>query len=203
MINWHHLYEFMTIVAALLIVLDPLAVMPIILSIRASVKDQHESRCLIYHVVAGATILLLFFTITGTWVLALFGITLSDMRIGGGLLLLVIALRLVVEGKFGPDGEVGYKSAIVPIISPLIIGPGAITAAVVLAAVHGVWITVLAGVVAMLFSTIIFLLSGFILRLLGSTGTDLISRVMGVLIATFAVSYIRIGIFDLIRVSHH
>lgn len=186
-------------VAALLIVLDPLGVMPILIGLQTSVGPR-QSRKIIFRVAAGATILLIFFTITGAWVLKLFGITLSDMRIGGGLMLLVIALRLVVGGRFGTECEDGdHHSAVVPLISPLIVGPGAITAAVVLAAIHGIWMTALAGFISMVISTVLFLSARFVHRIIGDAATDLVSRVMGVFVATIAVSYIRLGVLELIK----
>lgn len=195
----HTLSEFGTMVTALLIVLDPLGVMPIVIGLYSS-YGARQARKVVYRVAGGATILLVFFTVTGTWVLKLFGVTLSDMRIGGGLMLLIIALRLVVEGRLSLPCENGdHRAAVAPLISPLIIGPGAITAAVVLAAIHGVWLTALAALVSMLISTAVLLSARFVHRLIGDAAADLISRVMGVFIATIAVSYIRLGVIELIR----
>lgn len=185
--------EFGTIVAALLIVIDPLGVLPVVVGLSARLPPR-ETRRLTVKVTAGATILLLLFTITGTWVLRLFGVSLSDLRVGGGLLLLIIALKLVLEGRIGDEKEGEQTAVIAPLISPLLAGPGAITAAVVLAAVHGVWMTSAAAVAAMLVSLLLLLAAGFIHRLIGDSGTDLVSRVMGVLIAAIAVSYVREGI---------
>ena len=84
----------------------------------------------------------------------------------------------------------------------MIVGPGAITAAVVLARIHGVWLTAGAVVAAMLISLVLFLSSRFIHRLIGDAATDLISRVMGVFIATIAVSYMRVGILEMIRLAN-
>ncbi len=193
--------EFGSVVAALLIVLDPLGAMPMMISL-GSFAGNSNARKLTLRIVAGATLLLLFFTVAGTWVLRLFGITLSDMRIGGGLLLLIIALKIVVGGRFGHDGEESHTGLVVPLISPMIVGPGAITAAVVLARIHGVWLTAGAVVAAMLISLVLFLSSRFIHRLIGDAATDLISRVMGVFIATIAVSYMRVGILEMIRLAN-
>ncbi len=194
----HTLYEFGTIVAALLIVIDPIGLIPILMGLNSSVGPR-AARRMIFQVAGGATVLLLFFTITGTWVLKLFGITLDDMRIGGGLMLLIIALKLVVGGRFGLEEGEGRESAVVPLISPLIAGPGAITASVVFAAVHGVWMTAAAAVAAMIISLVLFLSSRLLHRIIGDNTADLISRVMGVLVATIAISYIRIGIVNLIK----
>ena len=197
----HMLSEFGTVAVALLIVIDPLGLMPILIGLNSSV-GPHAARRMIFQVAGGATILLVFFTITGTWVLNLLGVTLDDMRIGGGLMLMVIALKLVAGGRFGPEEGADHATAVVPLISPLVAGPGAITASVVFAAVHGVWITAAAAIVAMLVSLGVFLSSRFIHRLIGNTTADLISRVMGVLVATIAISYIRIGILNVVGAAH-
>lgn len=183
--------------AALLIVIDPLGVMPVVISLSSHMLPR-DAKLLIFKVSASATVLLLFFTVTGTWLLDLFGVTINDLRISGGLLLLLVAFRLIISGKITIDIESEYDAAVAPLISPLLIGPGAITAAVVLAAIHGVLITILAGIAAMIISMLILLVSPLIYRLLGVSGTDLVSRIMGVLIAAIGISYIREGVFALI-----
>lgn len=192
------LREFGTVVAAMLIVIDPLGLMPILVGLNSSFGPK-AARRIIFQVAGGATVLLLLFTITGTWVLKLFGITPDDMRIGGGLLLLIIALKLVLGGRFG---EEEHTATVVPLISPMTAGPGAITAAVVFAAVYGIWITAAAAVAAMIISLVIFLSTRLIHRLIGNTTTDLISRVMGVFVATIAISYIRVGVLNVIRTAN-
>ena len=190
--------DFARIVTALVIVLDPLALMPLIVGLDSRM-DAHESRALRLRVVGGATVLLLFFTVTGTWVLRLFVVTLDDLRIGGGLLLLIIALRMVIEGRLGSSTEEEYHAAIVPLISPLLVGPGAITAAVVFATLHGVLITAAAGIVSMVICLLLFMSAGIVNRLIGQSGANLVTRIMGMLIATIAISYIRTGITHILH----
>jgi len=189
--------ELGPLVAALFVVLDPLGALPLFISIDCSMS-RADRLALVYKVIGGATVLLLFFTFTGTWLLSLFGVTLNDMRIGGGLLLVIIALNLVIHGRVGSEAE-EYRAAVVPLISPLLIGPGAITAAVVLAAIHGVLITTIAALIAMFLCLLTFLASDIIHRLIGSSGTALVSRVMGILIVTIGISYIRVGVLNLIH----
>lgn len=196
----HFLQEFGRILAALLIVLDPVAILPVMIGLTAQASPRDFKR-MVLRIVAGSTILLLFFIVTGTWVLGLFKVTISDLRIGGGLLLLIIAIRLVLEGKLSNSRDIDqeYRAAIIPIISPLLIGPGAITASVVLAAIHGVFLTSLAALVAMLICLLFFLATRLIYQLIGDSGADLFSRIMGVLIAAIAVSYMREGVLDLVK----
>ena len=192
------LTEFATVVIALVIVIDPIGLLPVVVALRAHIAES-DARRMLLKIVGGATVLLLLFTAAGTWLLSIFGVTINDLRIGGGLLLLIIALRMVLEGRIHSGDDEEYQGVIVPLISPLLVGPGAITAAVVLAAIHGVLMTSLAAIVAMLISLILLLATGPIYRVLGKFGGDLISRVMGVLIAAIAVGYIRTGVMDLIR----
>jgi multiple antibiotic resistance protein len=195
------LRDFGTVVAAMLIVIDPLGLMPILVGLNSSAGPK-AARRMIFQVAGGATVLLVFFTVTGTWVLKLFGITPDDMRVGGGLLLLIIALRLVLGGRFGAEEDEDHAATVVPLISPMTAGPGAITASVVFAAVYGIWITAAAAVAAMIITLAVFLSTRLIHRLIGNTTTDLISRVMGVFVATIAVSYIRIGILNVVKSVH-
>lgn len=187
------LSEFGTVVLALVIVLDPLGLVPVVISLTSRL-DAPQTRHIIYKAVGGATVLLLFFTITGTLVLRLLGVTLNDLRIGGGLLLLIISLKMLVEGHLGAASDGAYAAAIVPLISPFLIGPGAITAAVVLASIHGVLLTSIAAIAAMLICLVVFLSSRLVCRLIGDSGTQLVTRIMGVLIAAIAVAYIREGL---------
>ncbi len=181
----------------LLIVIDPVSIIPVLLALTGRLDARH-ARTITLKIVAGSTALLLLFIFAGTWLLSLFSITLDDMRIAGGLLLFIIAIRLVIEGRIGSHAAEDYQAAIVPLISPLMIGPGAITAAIVLAVIHGVVITALAAVAVMLLSLILFLSTRLFCRLLGDSGADLVSRVMGVLIAAIAVSYVRLGVLGMV-----
>jgi multiple antibiotic resistance protein len=190
-------YVFAKIVTALFIVLDPLALVPLVVGLQARMPAR-AARNLVLKVVGGATVLLLFFIATGTGVLGLFGVTLSDLRIAGGLLLLIISLRMVVEGRLGPSGEEGYNAIAVPLISPLLVGPGAITASVVLAGIHGIAKTACAAVVAMALSLVVLLSSRQIHRLIGDSGADMFTRLMGMLIAAIAISYIRSGVINIV-----
>lgn len=193
-----YMLDLAQVTATLFIVLDPFSLIPFIFSFtgRMSPKESHK---MMYRVILGATVLLLFFTISGTWLLRFFGVTLNDLRIAGGLLLMIISLQLVLEGHAGGDDERERREiSEAPLISPLLVGPGAITAAVVLATDYGVVITAIGAVLAMFASLLVFLSAGFLHKLIGSSGTDLARRVVGVLIAAVGISYIRIGITELV-----
>jgi multiple antibiotic resistance protein len=186
--------------AALLIVLDPLGLVPVVVVLTRPLKEDERRRVLTRAVLTGLAMLLAF-TFAGTAILSLFGVTLDDLRIAGGILLLVLALSLVLSGRLSseptPEGNVG----IVPIATPLLVGPGAITASVVLVAASGVLIAFLSVVIACAVTWAILRATPTLYRILGETGSDIIARIMGILLAAIAVGYVREGIMGVLRAT--
>ncbi|MCC3303801.1 MarC family protein [Sneathiella sp. HT1-7] len=154
--------------------------------------------------------ILLFFALFGKAVLTSFGITLPALQASGGILLLLIAIDMVFARDSGSttatDEEKveaqGKKDvSVFPLATPLIAGPGAIGAAVLLVAETkgdtvetALVIAVLLGMVLLTF--LLMLLATQVHKLLGVTGLHVISRVVGVLLAALAVQFIFNGIRD-------
>ncbi len=154
--------------------------------------------------------ILLFFALFGKAVLTSFGITLPALQASGGILLLLIAIDMVFARDSGSttatDEEKveaqGKKDvSVFPLATPLIAGPGAIGAAVLLVAdtkgdavETALVIAVLTGMILLTF--LLMLLATQVQKLLGVTGLHVISRVVGVLLAALAVQFIFDGIRD-------
>ena len=155
--------------------------------------------------------ILLFFALFGQGVLGLFGITLPALRTAGGILLLLIAIDMVfARGSGGTTATADERAeaaarpevSVFPLATPLIAGPGAIGAAILLVAdaqrdplqIMAVLAALLA-VVALTFA--LLLASSQVQKLLGVTGLHVVTRVMGVLLAALAVQFL----FDGIRES--
>ncbi|GGA37748.1 MarC family protein [Pelagibacterium lentulum] len=153
--------------------------------------------------------ILLFFGFVGNAILDLFGITLPALRVAGGVLLLLIAIDMVFARHTGGTGttseeeEEGHKRAdisVFPLAMPLLAGPGAISAVILLTTSARTdleyWV-VLAALVATLFVAWLTLLVAIpIQRLLGLTGLSVMSRVVGILLTALAVQFIFDGIRD-------
>jgi multiple antibiotic resistance protein len=154
---------------------------------------------------------LLFFALFGDFVLTHFGITLAALRTAGGILLLLIAIDMVFARPSGgltttreETAEAATKQdiSVFPLATPLIAGPGAIGAAILLVAdaqgerlLIAMVIAALVAVLALTFA--LMLMASQVQKLLGVTGLHVISRVIGVLLAALAVQFI----FDGIRAS--
>jgi len=154
--------------------------------------------------------ILLFFALFGQGVLTVFGITLSALRTAGGILLLLIAIDLVFARASGGTTTTQEERAeaaarndvsVFPVATPLIAGPGAIGAAVLLVADAqdpARIVAVIGAMLSVVLLTFLLLLAATpVQRLLGVTGLHVVSRISGVLLAALAVQFL----FDGIRES--
>ena len=176
---------------ALWIVLDPLGNVPIFIALTRD-RTPAERRHVLFLAWVVALIILVAFVFGGRWVLKLFGIELADFEIAGGVLLFIIALRMVMRGH--PETGDDETGGIIPIACPLLVGPGAITTTLVFLGVHRTWATL--GAVALAFAGTlpVLLFTDPLNRLLGRTGSSIVARIMGIIIAAIGVMYVRRGI---------
>ncbi len=151
---------------------------------------------------------LLFFTLLGESVIATFGISLAALRTAGGILLLLIAIDMVFARPSGgttTTEEENVEAAeradlsVFPLATPLIAGPGAIGAAILLGADAAGDPAILAVVVGALLSNIILcyvlmLMATQVQRILGVTGLQVLTRIVGILLAALAVQFVFDGI---------
>ena len=190
----------------LLVVVDPIGLAPTFIAIAeglsASLRRQVAARAAL---IAGA--ILIGAALIGDWLLARLAISLSAFRIAGGLLLFSIATEMVFGVRMRREGETAEHAieerarniAAFPLAIPLMAGPGAITATVLLAgrAQHdplllALLLAVVAAVAAC--SLVAFLFAARLGRVLGVTGNIVLSRLLGVLLAALAVQYVVDGI---------
>ena len=176
---------------ALFIVTDPLGLVPIFMALTQG-ATPNERRAIFSRATFAGFMLLLLFAFAGTGILSLFDITPSDFKIAGGILLLVIALRIVSEAHYGEPG--GGRAGVVPLAVPLLVGPGAITTTIVLLRTYKLPVTLGAVVITFALSFLIFRYANVLYRYLGRTGSDIIARIMGMLLAAIAIKFIRQGV---------
>jgi MarC family membrane protein len=190
----------------LFVVVDPVGLSPTFLALTEDLPPAaRRSVAVRASIIAGA--ILIGAALIGDWLLAVLAITLSAFRIAGGLLLFSIATEMVFGVRMRREGEAAEQAveervrniAAFPLAIPLMAGPGAITATVLLAGradanllLFALLIAVVALVSAACFITFIF--ATRIAGLLGLTGNIVLSRLLGVLLAALAVQYVVDGI---------
>jgi multiple antibiotic resistance protein len=190
----------------LFVVVDPIGLAPTFLAVTEGLpRRAKRSVALRASIIAGA--ILIGVALLGDWLFRTLGISLPAFRIAGGLLLFAIAFEMVFGIRMRREGQAAEEAveehvrnvAAFPLAIPLLAGPGAITAVVLLAgrAAGNLLLTglVLAVVVVVAASCFVaFVLAGRISRLLGMTGNIVLSRLLGVLLAALAVQYVVDGI---------
>ncbi|KAF5426802.1 multiple antibiotic resistance protein [Candidatus Methanophagaceae archaeon] len=176
--------------------MDPPGIIPIFIALTKDVSKEEREKEL-NHAVAVASILLLLFAFLGKFVLDVLGITLNSFMIAGGILLLLIAFDLLRgEHKYGVRG--GSSVGAVPLGIPLLAGPGAITAVMVIIQSYGVGFVLFAIFSAIIATKLVLGQSQRIFRIIGKVGSEVLSRVMGIIVAAIAIQFIVDGILGLI-----
>ena len=191
----------------LLVTLDPPGLAPIFLSVTRGMSPA-ERRVVAIRASIIAFALLAFFAFAGDALLKVIGVSLPAFRIAGGLLLFWIAFEMVFEKRNDRKqntAEIAITKdhiqnvAAFPLAIPLMAGPGALTAMMLLAGRAGGDLQMLALLVAIaalvvMACTITFLLATPISRLLGVTGNVVLSRLLGVILAAMAVQFVVDGV---------
>jgi len=188
-----YLDELLKATIALLVVVDPAGLVPVVLGLTKGMKKE-EKRSTFRIALLVSIVLLVLFAVAGRAILILFGITVYSFMIAGGILLLILAMQMIFHGGYvgpsTPTDEVG----VVPIAFPLLVGPGAITTTIVSLQAYGIVITLLSIVIVMSVIWLVFRYLDKIDSLLGRRGTMVLSTLMAVFIAAIAVQFILTGI---------
>lgn len=196
----------------LIVVVDPVGLVPTFIGITHGLPSAAR-RSVAFRASIIAAIVLIGAALIGEWLLRTLSISLPAFRIAGGLLLFSIAPEMVFGLRIQRQSQTAEQAvdervrniAAFPLAIPLMAGPGAITATVLLAGRSngdplklGLLIGVI--VVIVLICVVAFLLAGHIAKLFGTTGNIVLSRLLGVLLAALAVQFVVDGVRALIAV---
>ena len=185
--------DLVKMVIALFIVVDPLGNVPIFMSLTENMDTSQRRRTFRLAIITGL-VLLTFFSIVGQNILFLFGISLDSFMIAGGILLLIVAIRLLIIGGWGEKIDITESVGAVPIGCPLLVGPGAITTSILNLQTSDILITLASVLITFIIVWLILRYIEPIYRILGKNGSLVITRVMALLIASIAVQYIIQGV---------
>jgi len=189
----------------LLVVVDPLGLAPIFAALTRGYPEQRKREAAIRGTVVGAAILLLF-ALAGNELLGALGIGIPAFRIAGGILLFLLSLDMIFASPTGlrsrtvrEQEEISYEHdvSVFPLAIPLLAGPAALTTVLLYTGERSA--TELAAFVAvllvvLLLTLICLLLAPRIMRFFGETGSNVLSRVLGVLLAALAVQFVLDGL---------
>jgi MarC family membrane protein len=193
--------EYTKIFISLFAIIDPVGTIPIIIAFTVGMTPHERGRV---GRIASFSVLaiLLAALLLGEAILNFFGISIHSFRTAGGILLLLMSVKMLMEDRATPtpddtDGETS-SVAIFPLSTPLLAGPGAISTVILdahkgsSAGHYGVMALVL--VLLGLVVWVTFLAAPWVSQRLGKIGSDIVTRFMGLLLAAIAVEFIAGGL---------
>jgi multiple antibiotic resistance protein len=177
----------------LFVAVDAIGVLPLYLSLTDGAQVKEKRMTIVTSILTASAVGMLFLFV-GDMILKIMGITVADFMVAGGIILFLIAvgdivnvdkvLRKVNHEALGP----------VPIGVPLIVGPAVLTTIMLLVREYGYLYTALATIANISIAGLFFLISEFILKWIGKSGTKIISKVASLFLAAIAVMLVRKGL---------
>jgi multiple antibiotic resistance protein len=202
--------DLMKPLIALLAIVNPIGVVPFFIHFTHGLTREQRARTMQISAFT-AFLVIAFSAVAGLRIIEFFGISIASFQVGGGLLLLISALQMLnaqpaetrptdmSEGEEKLDA--GSSIAVVPLTIPLLTGPATISTMVIYAERTRYWwelaILVGYGLVVGIAVYLAFLASGRIARLLGRTGINIMTRLMGLILAALAVEIMADGLMQL------
>mgnify|MGYP003450847282 FL=1 len=199
------LQEYLKIFIGIFAILNPLGALPLYLWLTAH-HSEHDKKYVAMTAAKAATIILLVTLFFGELILSFFGISVNSFRVGGGILILLMAISMLhaqTSGAKNTEAERVEAStresiAIVPLAMPMLAGPGAISSIILYGNRAHDWqhyLIVSAEIVIVgIIIAILMRLSGKIAKQLGQTGMNIITRVMGLILAAISIEFISLGL---------
>lgn len=198
---------FLSAFAVLFVIIDPPGCAPIFATLTKGTSRKHQTS-MAFKSVFVAAIILFGFAYGGEWIFAKLGISLDALRIAGGIMLFIIGLNMVFEKRTEKregrvedaleEASAPEDISVFPMGIPMIAGPGTMASLLIMmgkAAGRPQELAILAALAAVLLVTLFsFLVSGFLIKLMGKSVTDVLTRVLGVLLATLAAQFVLDGL---------
>jgi multiple antibiotic resistance protein len=202
---------YLSIVATVFAILNPIGAVPTLMVLTDGYTASEKKR-VIFKSIMVASGMILGFMFLGIYIFLVLGIDISDFKVAGGILLFKVAFDML-QGKVSNTKLTPQETqesidreavGIVPIGTPLLAGPGTITTAMIYFNSPQYFISeriavILAVITVLLISYIVLRLSNPLFNRLGKTGSLIISRIMGLLLASIAIEFITSGLFTIIH----
>jgi multiple antibiotic resistance protein len=189
----------------LFVAINPAGIIPIYLSVTENLSTSERRRLTLQAMATavGIAVLILF---AGQLIFSLLGITVNDLRVGGGLILLVLSISNLIFGDFrrrdptgGEEVEDVASVGVVPIGIPLIVGPAAITSILVSREAYGYLPTLASLVINLVLVFLTLAASPYVGRFAGPAVSRAIAKVASLFLAAISVAMIRAGVLGMIR----
>lgn len=189
----------------LFIIIDPPGLAPVFIALTTGMSDR-QRRAIAVRAFVVSVVLMMVFLFSGEAVLSFIGISMDAFRIAGGILLFLTALDMLFQKRQArreenaAEGQAEHHDdpSVFPLALPLIVGPGAITTVILLSG-QAQGAADMAAIAAMVIGVLVIVLIAFLIapaieRALGKTGLNIVTRLLGMLLAALAVQFVLDGL---------
>ena len=183
----------------LFVAMDAVGNLPIFLALTREVELKHRRHAVNLATLTGLGVGLVFVAI-GKAIFLLLGIEVADFLVAGGIILLILAIRYLITGKIVDTQDVSASEmvGVVPLGTPLVVGPAVLTTLLLLIDQYFVGIVVLSFILNLAIQWVLFRQANRIVDFLGHTGVNATSKIVMLLLAAIAVKMIRQGILPIL-----
>lgn len=181
----------------LFVAVDAIGTLPIFMSLTEGLDEKNRIKVIVSSVITALFVGILFLFV-GDAVLKMLGIAVEDFMIAGGIILFMIAVSDILMFNKTHKKVSAEALGSVPIGVPLIVGPAVLTTVMLLVRQEGFFYTGVAVTFNIVIAGLIFLLSGYIMKLLGASGTKIVSKIASLFLAAIGVMMVRKGLSQLI-----
>ena len=176
------------------VAMDAIGILPMFMGFTEHLKKRERFRIITQSIIT-AFLIGIVFLFLGRWIFKVLGVQVSDFKIAGGLVLLTISLRDLLQYDKGHKLSADTMGA-VPIGTPLITGPAVLTTIIILLDLYGMPLTIISFLANLIIVWVTFLFADVISRFLGKAGSKAISKIAHLLLAAIAVMMMRKGLID-------
>ncbi|MGQ9760148.1 MAG: MarC family protein [Candidatus Methanomethylicaceae archaeon] len=179
-------------------ILNPISVIPTFLSLTDDLEivDRHR---IVRNSSLAVLVIALALALGGSYILSFFHVSISSLQVGGGVLLMSIAIEMLGGLPRTKSLESHTEVAIVPIATPLLVGPGTMTTIIVLSGIVSLPLLIVSIFIVALATYLLLRYSEILVKLLGRNGIRAVGRFMTIIIAAFAAQLIYSGITEWLR----
>lgn len=194
---WKILNDLIMAFIPLFVAIDVPGLVPLFLSLTEGMTLKAKRQLIIEATMTAGAVALVFLVL-GKVIFKFLGITENDFRIGGGIVLIVLA---VTDLLFSSDERKNTNTSVgvVPIGIPLVMGPGALTAIIIIVDAYGYWISMVSLLLNLIIVWLIFRHSDLVIRVMGEGGTKAFAKVAALFMVAIAVMMIRVGIQNILK----
>lgn len=185
--------QILIITGQIFAILNPFSVLPTYLSLTDDMESDER-----HHIVRNSSIAVLIITVAlavgGNYILGFFQVGIPALQVGGGILLMSIAIEMLGGLPRTKTLESREEVAIVPIATPLLVGPGTMTTIIVLSASVSILPLLISVVIVTVLTYLLLRYSELLVKVLGSNGIRALGRFMTIIIAAFAAQLVFAGV---------